>query len=223
MVPSGAASILTDVTMCRTIPTASVAAFLLSGPRLFGKRNLLESSGGGLSHGLQLTLGMRGTHLLHGLKFGVDSYSYLVEGEVLWLLAPPECSARLRQLLESSSAGSPLSLLASPSLRRQLECSGVVAVHQRAGDALFMPGGWLRVSQSLCSTVSLGSCYLRAWKLEHTLEHAAELGQLGAERGLNLNGVFETLQAGNWGVSNEHAELLQARWAQLQQDWSELD
>ena len=216
--------ILTGASMSATVPTASACAQLLGGPPLFAAHNLLAAADAlpAQDHAqLKLTIGARGSFDAHLNFYGVDSYSHLVEGEKMWFLAPPEQRDAFVTLFERHA---PLGSDLSTDARAVAFCAGgVMGMHQRAGELLYLPGGWVYAVQNLTQTVSFGASYLRAWNLALTLDYAQQRGAAQADEAINLEGVFAAAARGYWGVSPEEAQRAQARWATLQDQWHDDD
>jgi hypothetical protein len=218
MVVPNARCVLTSVTMDQTVPTTAACAFLLEGPELFSELNLLsgtESLDRNDHHRLHLTIGTRGSHLPARVEpCAFDVYSYLVEGEKLWFLAPPEHEQAFRALLDGRA---PLDLRNADF--DALHGLGVIAMHQRAGDAVYIPGGWVTIAQSLTLSVSFGSVYLRPWKLQRALDFAESEHQGSLEEQINLRGIVETAAHARWGMSEEEQRKVGERWEEVLETW----
>jgi hypothetical protein len=210
--------VLASASMHHSVPTAAACAFLLDGPELFSELNLLsgtESLDRNDHHRLHLTIGTRESHLPTRVEpCAFDVYSYLVEGEKLWFLAPPEHEQAFRALLDGRA---PLDLRNADF--DALHGLGVIAVHQRAGDAIYIPGGWITIAQSLTETVSFGSVYLRPWKLQRALDFVEAASQSSLEQQINIRGMVENVEDARWGMSEEERRLIVDRWEEVLESW----
>jgi hypothetical protein len=212
--------VLTGISMHHTMPTASACSTLVAGIELFSPLNLLSETDAVNSnnhHRLQLSIGSRGSHLKSTIEpYGVDVYSYLVEGEKLWYLAPPECESTFRELFDGRA---PLDV--SEAELKAHQRVGIVALHQRAGDAVYIPGGWISIAQSITATVSFGSAYLRAWKLTRTLDYAERAQQCVVEKEINIRGIFGNIEEEAWGIAAEEQMELRERYQALIDRWDQ--
>lgn len=220
--------ILTNASMHSTIVTAAMCVFLLSGPPLFADFNLLASTETQLllrpvqDHvQLKLSIGSADSIDTRDHFYGVDAYSYLVEGEKQWVMAPAQHRAGFDELVVEHN------LLSSGVMHAETAAAfrryGILAVHQKPGDVVFIPGGWVYAVRNLEATVSFGASYLRAWNLGITLDYAAAKGREATMSLLNIDGLFDRLREGFWGVPPKEAELLLNRWAQLQREWEQAE
>jgi hypothetical protein len=208
---------LSDVSMHLTVPTAAACCHLLSGPLLFSAHNLLAETEAFFNHDhhlLQMSIGTRDSYVEAKVEsFGVDAYSYLVEGERLWYLAPPECTEEFRAHFCGKA---PL----DADLRRSAPI-GLYVAHQKAGDAVYLPGGWIYAVQSLTSmTVAFGAAYLRAWNLSAMLDEVEAKGLAIAQARLNVQGVLDTIEEddSHGGLTREDVHALQQRWIGILRD-----
>jgi hypothetical protein len=222
MAVPNAKCVLASASMAQNVPTAAACAFLMQGPDLFSTLNLLagtEAVAKNDHHRLHLTIGTRGSTQPAGVELcALDTYSHLVEGEKLWFLAPPESEADFRALFDGRA---PLDF--SPADFDAHHRLSVTAVHQRAGDALYIPGGWVSVAQSLTLTVSFGSVYLRPWKLGRALDFAESANQHGLEEQINLRGIVENAEDARWGLSEEERKQVGERWEEVLDSWEAID
>jgi hypothetical protein len=212
--------IITHAWMHRTAATAQACAFLLHGPAPFDASNLLADLATLPSndhHRLHLTIGTAGAHPPPAVEpLGFDSYNYLVEGEKVWFMAPPESADAFRRLFANRAPLDAESTNYDAHLRL-----GVHAVHQKAGDAVFIPGGWVHASQCLTYTVSFGSSYLRAWKLLRTISSTSGRSHDDVARNVNIDEIFGKLFERNWGVDDEELDAIRTAWAARLSEWDD--
>lgn len=216
--------ILSDVSMHRTFPTAANCLYLLAGPSLFASSNLLaaDTSIPTQDHSrLQLTLGNRGAHSFAGSNdnFGADSYSYLVEGEKVWFMAPYSSRVAFGELFVRDRCSM---FTLDEDRSRMYEESGIIAVHQREGDVVYVPGGWVYSVIHLCATVSFGAPYIRAWKLDRTVDYARMLGS-SRKAQVDIDSFFDAVAAADepeeWGTGEEEFDSNRKRWEALKEEW----
>jgi ribosomal protein L16 Arg81 hydroxylase len=146
--------------------------------------------------------------------YGADAFLHLVSGEKLWLLAPPEKEAEFLQLFQRPQRGATIRLSKADTLRMAQHRMRVI--HQRAGEAVFVPGGWAHMVKNLSATVSFGNSYLRPWRLPALLAFVRQQGLAQASRLVDVVGVVrawmdETRQR-EWGVSADEAALVLRQW-----------
>jgi hypothetical protein len=217
MAPGPMSYMLTEASMHHTIPTAASCCSLLSGPALFAGQNLLARTDAvheNDHHRLQLSIGTRGAHIDARIEpFGIDAYNYLVEGEQIWWLAPPEFKDEFHTLFD----GRDMQCLDAERIGKE----HVYSVHQCEGDTVYIPGGWIHAVYCLTPmTVAFGSAFLRAWKLSSTIDEALALGQLNIESSINIRGIFRTLAEESWGITEEESTMLQERWKAICDAWA---
>ncbi len=210
--------ILTRAWMHRTPPMAQACAFLLHGPVPFDASNLLanlETLPGNDHHRLHLTIGTAGAHLPPAVEpLGFDCYNYLVEGEKVWFMAPPESADAFRRLFADRAPLDAESTNYDAHLRL-----GVHAVHQKAGDAVFIPGGWVHASQCLTYTVSFGSAYLRAWKFLRMIASTKGCSRESVMHEINIDEIFDKLFERNWGVDEDELDAIRSASDARNVDW----
>jgi hypothetical protein len=196
------------------MPTARASAALLTAPPLFADGNVLRirSAVGDNDHiRLRMDIGTRGSHVAPQSEFlSLDSYSYLVEGEREWFLAPPSCAVEFRRLLVDRA---PLDV--DPSVYAEFVALGVYAVRQRQGDAVFIPGGWVHTSQSVAASVSFGSVFLRARSLHRAVDWAATRSEHNIQKSINLSAIVDLALSRKWALTAAERELLVQRVQQL--------
>jgi hypothetical protein len=235
--------IMSDVSPYCTLDSSACFLWLHGGPQLFQPFNLLAatpSTQAAHDHSLaQINIGKRGTHTnTHTDWYGADGAGQLMEGEKLWIMAPPHHSAAFEQLFPATQH---FDLSADdPSVVKRFEelysLSGSCAVHQRAGDIIYVPGGWPHAVINLTDAVSIGWSYLRPWKLKGCLAWARESGEEKALSVVDLAAVFEkTLSTAVspsivspsnpsreltfWGLSPAMLQELRSAWFGLKQTW----
>lgn len=224
-----------NVTLMDTIPsTAAAAAAVRSfarGPAIFQPLDLLHNVA---SRPFQLIVASRGSFVgANTGLYGCDECVHLREGELLWYLAPPDKLDEFRKLFDGNvkeayteaktiTTKKAVAVTKASTVHTALLVShGVHAVHQKAGDTIDVPGGWVRAVKNLSDTVSFGSYYLRAWNLKHTIafaEEEIEHGRLTADSGcvIDLPAIFDTLQQQardcDLGISSVVAETAVKAW-----------
>lgn len=239
---------MSDISPYCTLDSTARFLWLHGGPKLFQPFNLLAATpttADAHDHTLvQLNIGKRGTHTnTHIDWYGADGAAQLTEGEKLWLMAPPHHAAVFHELFpqthhfdltSSSTAGE------ESTVKNRFEAlyalSGSCAVHQRAGDFVYVPGGWPHAVINLTDTVSIGWSYLRPWKLKGCLEWAQQFGEEATASVVDLAQVFEkTLAAAVspvalapnspppeltfWGLSPTLLQELRSTWYELKRCW----
>lgn len=210
---------LADASMSTSIPpSACESAFLFNGPELFADQNLLHCTDSFKNNDhcrLHMNIGAPNSHIDPKVEpYGLDSYSYLLEGEKVWFLAPPPSIIPFRHLFANRTPLDHESTSFADHHRLN-----IIAIHQKAGDAVYIPGGWIYVWQSVIQTIAFGSTYLRAWNLNHTIDYASEHSQQSVESGINIRGVFNTVKEGNWGVAPAELTSIDKRWSELTSNW----
>ena len=143
--------------------------------------------------------------------YGCDAYTYLVRGEQILFMAPPEARAAFEEMFtstpeplhEPSKKHSRVNVSdVSAAHSRKFNEHNIHAVHLRAGDMAYIPAGWLHVIKNLTATISFGAVFLRPWNLHHTFDYLNRLSTESthtrarwAEQCLiNIAGVFELLE-----------------------------
>lgn len=236
--------VISDISPYATTASALAFAPLALGPQLFSSFNLLTAtptSSEAHDHTLaQLNIAMRGTHTnTHTDWYGADAIAQLIQGEKLWLMAPPEDYQRFQdifpetlvsfELTGKNLAGKDVDTLFQQLAALPLGC----AVHQRAGDIITVPAGWVHAVVNLTDTFSFGYSYLRPWKLHSCLEWAKERGKESALSLVNLNGIFDetlvkalppaqvlpTVDRPFWGISPLQIQKARASWDALVRSW----
>ena len=193
---------------------AKLAAPLTHGPLLFQSHNLLQTvaprSNEHADHAiLQMLIGTYGSFTaVHSDWYGADAYLQLQQGEKIWYLAPPENEVEFRRLFGTGEGDATTSANSRKRKTVGVSCSskahtealirnGVHVVHQRAGDVIFVPGGWLHAVKNLTDTVAFGSNYLRGWKLPALIRWARTAGASSvssATMPVNVAGIFRVLE-----------------------------
>ena len=210
---AGRSYVLCDLslTSTRNPAVAEIAAPLTYGPLLFQSHNLLQSvaprSNEHADHAiLQMLIGTYGSFTaVHSDWYGADGYLQLQQGEKIWYLAPPEHEAEFRRLLDGdaatgNSSGTRKTVCVSRSSKAHTDAlirSGVHVIHQRAGDVVFVPGGWLHAVKNLTDTVAFGGNYLRGWKLPALIRWARIAGAhsvSSATTPVNVAGIFRLVE-----------------------------
>jgi hypothetical protein len=134
--------------------------------------------------GMEIIIGTRGSFTpAHVDWYGASAFLQLQEGEKLWWLAPPEREAEFRALFEnevpvprakptqpqwhvSPRHAKAVSVTQCDAARTErMLALGVQAIHQRAGDVVFIPSGWPHAVKNLTDTVAFGNNYIYAWGL----------------------------------------------------------
>lgn len=218
--------VLADVSLSQHDAIQRMVPNLLRGPSLLAANNLVKGlvSAPGRPAGeraqdqsvLQLLLGTRGSFTAaHTHFYGADAYLHLLEGRKLWFVAPPEHGDGFRQLFKFNVPS------ATYSKKRADEylAHGVQAVVQEAGDTVFIPGGWHHCVKNLSDSVAFGASYIRAWHLQHTLDYMEEVGEEVARSQFNIDGIFDAVQDGYWGISTTEGSKIQTRWKKLCKKW----
>jgi hypothetical protein len=148
--------------------------------------------------------------------FGTDAYLHLVSGEKLWFLAPPEHKAAFMRLFKRDNRGATIRL--SKKQKKLMEQHNMSFIHQRAGDAVFVPAGWPHMVKNLSDTVSFGNSYLRPWNMPRFLafvKHPKQ-GLEKCSRLLNVRGIIEAWMSEQrqreWGVTPDQAEDVMRKW-----------
>lgn len=214
-----------DVYPARGLKTAAPPAAaklvrkFVKGPKLFRSSNLLsvvpprELDEVADHHMLGLLVASRGSFTgAHVDWYGCDAFMQLLEGEKLWYLAPPEKETEFRRLLQGGLDGAPSKAVQatcrSTKDREAFLLHSVQAVHQQAGDIIYVPGGWVHAVKNLTDTVSFGNSYLRGWKLATALMEWAKEHKPGSpqlDKGVspvNFEGIRDLI------VDDARADLL---------------
>lgn len=202
---SGRSYVLCDLslTSAHNAVVAKLAAPLTHGPLLFQSHNLLQTvpprSNEFADHGmLQMLIGTYGSFTAaHSDWYGADAYLQLQQGEKIWYLAPPEHEAAFRRLFHGEGKNTVCVSRSSKAHTETLIRSGVHVVHQRPGDIIFVPGGWVHAVKNLTDTVAFGSNYLRGWKLPALIRWARTAGAhsvSSATMPVNVAGIYRLLE-----------------------------
>ena len=210
------------------------------GPTLFQPFNLLTQTRPGANpdhdHTLaQLNIAKRATHTnTHTDWYGADAVGQLLEGEKLWIAAPAECWNDFVALFPQDQPHFDITSEEAKSRFNKLaELPLGLAVHQRAGDIIYMPSGWPHAVINLTATSSIGWSYLRAWNLHECIAWAKRSGRDMAASRVNLDALFdETLVRGLppgqvnppperpfYGVSSELIQQSRNAWHALKRAW----
>ena len=211
--------VLSDVVLS-VLPDIEPLAF---GPAMFQSYSLLDRSNetdDDQDHsGFQMIVGARGSYTSpHFDFFGMDGYLHLVEGEKLWWIAPPESEVAFRKLFEREGTNVGVTK-AKKDRTRRLAAIQAVAIHQRPGDLVFVPGGWVHCVKNLTSTVGFGGAYLRAWKLTTTMVYLPGTSE-DTSRILNWKAAFQRAydEPTKYGITPEEAESIK-RTEELNRDY----
>lgn len=157
---------------------------------------------------LQMIIGSRGSYTApHYDWFGMDAYLQLIEGEKIWWAAPPSSEPAFRRLFDDTNVNVTRQ---SKEASDQLQAMGGFAIHQRAGDMVFMPGGWIHCVKNLSYTVSFGGSYLRAWNLPLTIRYLTSTEKQNAHL-INLSDVLDRLQTNDQkltGIDDDEASMV---------------
>jgi hypothetical protein len=146
--------------------------------------------------------------------YGTDAYLYLVSGEKLWFLAPPEQTDEFMRLFKRDDRGATIRL--SKEQKDCMEQHHMSFIHQRAGDVVFVPAGWPHMVKNLSATVSFGNSYLRPWNMPLFLAFVQEQGLEDCSSLLNVRGIIEAWMSDErqreWGVTPEQAQHVMHQW-----------
>jgi hypothetical protein len=146
--------------------------------------------------------------------YGTDAYLYLVSGEKLWLLAPPEETKAFMRLFKRDERGATIRL--SKQERELMEQHHMSFIHQRAEDVVFVPAGWPHMVKNLSATVSFGNSYLRPWNMPRFLAFVKKQGLEDCASQLNVRGIIEAWLSDErqreWGVTREQAQHVMDKW-----------
>lgn len=186
---------------------------MLHGPAIFQRYSLLPPPTLDRPGAMQMLIGRRGSYTsVHYDWFGTDGYLQLVEGEKLWWLAPPESQAEFRALFSDNGNVNVTRL--SKKATQQLVDMGAHAIVQRAGDMIFVPGGWVHCVKNLTDTVAFGGSYFRAWKLPYLIQYligtTKELTTSAAEQLFDWPAAFTSAinEPSAHGIDEQEAQAL---------------
>jgi hypothetical protein len=146
-----------------------------------------------------------------------------VQGNKVWLCAPPEKRAQFIQLFGSPeqdghAKGVRVSLLTAAEQAFMLEHQ-IFMVEQHAEDVVFMPGGWIHAVKNRTDTIAFGNSYIRPWKLSLTLDYILLVGWEIAVARLNIRALFQRVfqqeaLMGQMGVMKSSLDAVRARCIQ---------
>jgi ribosomal protein L16 Arg81 hydroxylase len=147
--------------------------------------------------------------------YGADAYVYLVSGEKLWILAPPEKVREFDAMFKNDQKAATIRFTKEQKqymLRHQIR-----VVHQKAGDIIFISGGWPHLVKNLTDTVSFGNSYLRPWRMEYFFDFLKMYGLDQAQTLVNVKGVVRewmtTERQREWGLSSSYVQEVMQKWA----------
>jgi hypothetical protein len=183
----------------------------------------------------QLNIAKRGTHTnTHTDWYGADAVGQLLEGEKLWLAAPPECFNDFVDIFPQNQPHFDITSEEARERFNRLDALPLgVAIHQRAGDIVSMPSNWPHAVINLTDTTSVGWSYLRAWNLHACIAWAKERGPEESASQVNLDALFDetlvrALPPGQvnlaperpfYGVSIEVIQQCRNAWHALKRFW----
>jgi hypothetical protein len=72
---------------------------------------------------------------------------------------------------------------------------GIHAVHQRAGDILYVPGGWTHAVKNLTDTVAFGGSYLREWNWPAMINYLNQPQGLSKIDTINVIALIDAVNA----------------------------
>lgn len=200
--------VLSDISLAN-LPPSQINA-LLNGPLIFQRYDLLPPPTLAKPGGLQMLIGRRGSYTsAHQDWFGMDAYLHLLQGEKVWWLAPPQSQAAFHELFKGGNVN--VSSI-TKEMTSKLVAMGACAIIQKAGDVVFMPGGWVHCVKNLADTVAFGASYLRAWKLPYLVQYLIGTQQegvvLAAEHLFDWPGAFDRAaeEPARYGISLDEAE-----------------
>ena len=121
---------------------------------------------------LHVIAGMKNTYTRPHVDDGGDStWSMLIEGQKLWLLARPEHKDDFRQHFPDDRV---IAWWSWSSADKQFLLSrDVLMVVQRPGDLLYIPYGWVHTVKHLSNTLALNGAILHGWNLCAALSSAS--------------------------------------------------
>ena len=113
---------------------------------------------------LHLVAGMKNTFTRPHVDDGGDStWSMLLEGQKLWLLARPERKDEFRNYFSDDRV---IRWYQWTTADKQFLCdSDVLMVVQRSGDMIYVPYGWVHTVKHLSNTLALNAAILHGWNL----------------------------------------------------------
>lgn len=146
--------------------------------------------------------------------YGTDAYIYLVSGEKLWIVAPPEKTKEFNALFKQDDKAAMIRLTKEE--KTYMKQHRIRVIHQRAGDVVYMAGGWPHLVKNLTATVAFGNSYLRPWKMHGFF---AFLKEYGLEQAARLIDVVEVTRQWmdeerqrEWGVTPSMVEEIMRTW-----------
>jgi hypothetical protein len=146
--------------------------------------------------------------------YGADAYLYLVSGEKLWMMAPPEKLKEFNAMFKQQNKAATIRFTKAEKLymrRHQIR-----VIHQHAGDVVFLSAGWPHMVKNLTDTVSFGNSYLRPWKIHNFFSFLQEYGLEQASRLVNVREVvrrwMDKEQQREWGIAPAEVIQITRRW-----------
>lgn len=198
------------------------------GPRIFRSLDLLSATPTlaradniDQEHSInQLLLGSTGSSTSAHVDFmGADGFLQLVVGEKLWIIAPPEHHRLFFELFERSAL--PFDRFPPATIQLMYE-NNFQLVHQRAGDIVYVPGGWPHAVKNRTMTVAFGCSYIRPWKLHRTLDfiemHLPTHESID-EYFVNVWGLFDSIKEGDWSITDKYRSEVVARAQKARQKY----
>lgn len=129
-------------------------------------------------------------------------------------MAPPEKQAEFDGLFKREHRGATIRLTEEEKAYMRLHRMRVI--HQRADEAVFIPGGWPHMVKNLSDTVSFGNSYVRPWRMHLFLSFVRAEGLASASRLVNVIGIvrawLDDNQPREWGVTLEETRRIMQQW-----------
>ena len=127
---------------------------------------------------------------------------------------PPEKETEFDALFKNENHAATIRL--SKAQKLYMKQHRMRVIHQRAGDIVFVPGGWPHMVKNLTDTVSFGNSFLRPWKMYDFVAFVRQHGLAYASRLVNAVGVIRAWmdedRQREWGVSSDDADRVMRKW-----------